>query len=258
MKNINIYAAGPDGRFRENRLIMADDADINYKWKLQSILAWMQELGDRHSRVLGYGFETLREQNICWVVLRYHIKISSYPRLYETVSTTTWPEPSRLGIYPRMFLFEDESGATKIHASSLWSLIDLDERSKTDLANQGLPAYPAQKIQNFDDLSPLAKIIVPEGETEIIKYSPVYSDFDMNGHVNNTNYLQWFDDLFSLEEHSKHEVRDLLMQYNLEVRPDVELELKLIRNKEKLYFAVDSEAGNHFKMLAIISSCPSC
>lgn len=241
-----------DGRYYEERRIITDDVDINYKWTLRSILAWMQELGSRHSHVLGYGFETLRAKNICWVCLRYHIKFASYPRLFDTVKTSSWPEPARLGIYPRMYSFADEAGDTKIYAASLWSLIDLEERGMINPASRGPSSYPARKIQTFDDLNPLSKIIIPDGEEMVYKYRPVYSDFDMNGHVNNTSYLKWFDDLFTLEEHAGHEVSDLLMQYNLEVRPDVELDLRLIRAEEKVYFAADSEAGNHFRMLAVI------
>ncbi|NLB10366.1 MAG: hypothetical protein GX834_04785 [Clostridiaceae bacterium] len=252
MSNNDMCLEALNGRYSEDRLIITDDVDINCKWTLQSILAWMQELGDRHSRILGYDFETLRAKNICWVILRYHIKFISYPRLYDVVKSSSWPEPMRLGIYPRMFLLEDESRTAKIRASSMWSLIDLDERAMVNPAHLGLPVYPVRKIQNFDDLNPLDKIVIPDTEGEIIKYLPVYSDFDMNAHVNNTKYLQWFDNLLSLEEHGKYEVRDLLLHYNLEVLPDVELELKLVRAKDKIYFAVDSEAGSHFKMLALI------
>ncbi|NLC89658.1 MAG: hypothetical protein GX681_06300 [Clostridiaceae bacterium] len=248
--NTSKYVEREDGRYVEERLIITDDVDLNCRWTLQSILAWLQEVAESHSRVYGYGFEDLKAKNAGWVCLRYHLAFASYPRLYDKVQTYSWAEPARLGVYPRMFLLEDESGAAMIRASSIWSIIDLDQRSMVNPVKQGLPPYPSRKIQNFDDLKPLAKIDIPEGEEKIYKYRPVYSDFDMNGHVNNTSYLLWFDNHFSLEAHRKHEVRDLLIHYNQEVRPDVELDLRFILAEDKVYFSADSEAGNHFQMLA--------
>lgn len=244
------YVEQDDGRYFEERLIITDDVDLNSKWKLQSILAWMQEVAESHSRVYGYGFEDLRAKNTCWVCLRYHLKFESYPRLYDKINTYTWAEPARLGVYPRMFSLEDVSGTVMIRASSMWSIIDLGERNMVNPLKLGLPPYPTRKIENFNDLKPLGKILIPEGEEKFRKYRPVYSDFDMNGHVNNTSYLQWFDDQFSLEDHRKHTVGDLLIHYNHEVRPDVELDLRFIKTEDKVYFSADSEAGNHFQMLA--------
>ncbi|MDD2427834.1 MAG: thioesterase [Eubacteriales bacterium] len=247
------YVEREDGRYYEERLIITDDVDFNAKWKLQSILAWMQEIAESHSRVYDYGFEDLRAKNACWVCLRYHLKFESYPRIYDKVQTYTWAEPARLGVYPRMFSLEDGSGTAKIRAASMWSIIDLDERAMVNPVKLGLPPYPTRKIQNFADLKPLSKIVIPDGEEIHYKYKPLYSDFDMNGHVNNTSYLLWFVNCFSLEEHRKYEVRELLIHYNQEVRPDIELDLRFIRSKDQVYFSADSEAGNHFQMLAALA-----
>ncbi len=250
--NIDKYVEQEDGRYFEERLIITDDVDLNSRWTLQSMLAWMQEVAESHSRVYDYGFEDLRAKNACWVCLRYHLKLESYPRLYDRVQTYTWAEPARLGVYPRMFSLEDESGSAMIRAASMWSIIDLDKRSMVNPIKLGLPPYPTRKIQSFGDLKALSKIDIPEGEERLYKYRPVYSDFDMNGHVNNTSYLLWFDNHFSLEDHRKYEVRDLLIHYNQEVRPGVDLDLRFILAEDKVFFAADSEAGNHFQMLAVI------
>lgn len=81
--NIDKYVEQEDGRYFEERLIITDDVDLNSRWTLQSMLAWMQEVAESHSRVYDYGFEDLRAKNACWVCLRYHLKLESYPRLYD-------------------------------------------------------------------------------------------------------------------------------------------------------------------------------
>lgn len=248
--SVNKYVEQADGRFFEERLIITDDVDLNSKWKLQSILAWMQEVAESHSRVYNYGFNDLRAKKVCWVCLRYHLKFAAFPRLYDRIKTYTWAEPARLGVYPRMFLLEDAAGREMIRAASMWSIIDLEKRSMVNPVKVGLPPYPTRKIQNFADLKPLGKIHIPEGKEKLSKYKPVYSDFDMNGHVNNSSYLQWFDNQFSLEHHKQHVVDDLLIHYNHEVRPEVELDFKFIKTENQAYFSADSEKGNHFQMLA--------
>lgn len=252
--NESKYIEDENGRFYTERIVLAEEVDFNSKWTLKSILSWMQGMAEKHSDLHGYGFDDLRAKNACWVCLRYHLKFAAFPRVYDKIHTYTWAEPARLGVYPRLFSIDNDAGQTMLRSSSIWSIIDLDTRSMVSPETLGLPPYPSRKSRSFDDLKPLSKIDVPTGEIKTFKYLPVYSDFDMNGHVNNTSYLQWFDDCFSLEDHKEYEVRDLLIHYNHEVLPNIELELSLICKDDQVYFAADSEHGRHFQMLALIDS----
>ena len=59
-----------------------------------------------------------------------------------------------------------------------------------------------------------------------------YSDFDVNGHVNNTRYVDWFMNQFPVEKHRRQMLGDLLVHYNAEVTPEEKLVMEVCQAGE--------------------------
>jgi medium-chain acyl-[acyl-carrier-protein] hydrolase len=55
-----------------------------------------------------------------------------------------------------------------------------------------------------------------------------YSDLDLNGHVNNTRYLDWIDDLHTPDWHGKHLPKMFQINFKKEIRPGSRVTLKWI------------------------------
>lgn len=53
-----------------------------------------------------------------------------------------------------------------------------------------------------------------------------YSDLDLNGHVNNTRYLDWIDDLHTPDWHGKHLPKLFQINFKKEIRPGSRVTLK--------------------------------
>lgn len=242
-----------DSRFLHRRTIMTSDVDVFFRWKLQQVLNALQDAATGHSAELGYSMNDLREKNLCWVCLRYRLKFFDSPKLFEEISVHTWPLPLRLGIFPRLFQVENSEGKTLLRASSLWGIMDLDKRIMVNPTDYGLPHFPQTRGEDFSDLKPLQKIKEPAGLSRSVSYQTKYSDLDINGHVNNTSYLTWFDNLFSLAEHQEREIAELKIDYNLEIGPEDELDLNLYQAEKEIYFTAESPAGCHFLMLASLA-----
>ena len=66
-----------------------------------------------------------------------------------------------------------------------------------------------------------------EAPTTTLERVARYSDLDVNGHVNNTRYLDWFCDCFDTEYHRAWALKDVLIHYNREIRPEEQAELNL-------------------------------
>ena len=76
---------------------------------------------------------------------------------------------------------------------------------------------------------------VPE-EQKTFTREAQFSEIDLNGHVNNTRYLDWFDDLFDLDFHKEHAWRSVQVNFHNEIRPGEKVEIRL-SSKGDAFFA---------------------
>ena len=81
----------------------------------------------------------------------------------------------------------------------------------------------------------------------VFSRTPMYSDFDVNGHVNNTKYIAWLCDALGLEAFDGAYIGDLVAGYEKEIRGHAPLKLTLAREGDSFSFQIASEAGEkHF------------
>ena len=141
--------------------------------------------------------------------------------------------PPKHLFYPRINAFRDETGAEIGSASSLWVLLDVNTRrivnNEVVLAhlpdNGDMPAGAAPGV-----VRPL------EGAAETRKLLPPYSDFDVNGHVNNTKYLDWACSALGHERMAANRLLEFTIIYDSEIRPGVEIHTELIRQDGRFTF----------------------
>lgn len=202
--------------------------DFTGHWQPGAVFRAMQEAADGQCRLLHLTFEELRTLDVAWVLTRAHLQMDEYPVLGQTVTVRTWPGATRHMFFPRYFLFEAD-GKTIGRASTLFVLFDLETRKIA------LPSRLGRDMPVFDLPAPLpfpGNLIAVDAPAVEHSYTPVYMDLDMNAHVNNTRYVDWFMNQFAPERHKKQMVSDLLVHYNFEVLPGEALTLSLADNGE--------------------------
>lgn len=206
----------------QTRLDMCS-VDFTGHWQPGAVFRAMQEAADGHCRLLHLTFEELRELGLAWVLTRGHLRMSRYPVLGQTVTVRTWPGETRHMFFPRNFMFEAD-GEVLGCASMLFVLLDLETRKIA------LPSRLTASLPVYDIPAPLplpGNLHMPDAPATAHAYTPVYMDLDMNGHVNNTRYIDWFMNQFSVERHERQMVTDLLAHYNFEVRAGEPITLSL-------------------------------
>ena len=212
----------------EEELLLSRDCDLGGLWRPSAILTAMQEVAGAHSHILGCGRETLVEQGIVWVLTRCEVRMDREAHLGETVSIETFPMPLRRWFFPRYFVFRDAAGAALGAASTLWVLFNLEKRCMV------APGEVAKAIPDNSDLTPPLGVPGPvprlTGETVRSARTPVYSELDVNGHVNNARYADWLCDALGLETLRDLRVRDMRLSYAAEIRPGQEMDLTLVRD----------------------------
>ena len=204
--------------YQETFALHTRDCDVNGRWRLSAVLESMQEAAGAHSALLGCGRDELLRRHTVWVLSRCEIQMDRYPGIGEQVTLQTFPMPVRRYFFPRYFIFTDQHGEPLGRAGSLWLL--LDTRTRRMLP----PGEVARLIPDNTDLSvPMnlpAPVGVLQGEEFVTEYHPLYSDLDVNGHVNNARYADWLCNALGVPLMRSYEPESVVLNYNAEILPE--------------------------------------
>lgn len=214
--------------------LKAGSCDATACWRADAMLVALQDAAGEHATRLGAGFHTLLKQNLAWILTRTRLEIDACPTFLRPVTVRTWTGKERHGIYPRYFTFTDEYGQVFGRAVSLWALMELTDR-RLVLPEESQIKLPA-------DASPAPcrapkSIRIPEGEPAVRSTRrPVYSELDVNRHLNNTRYLSWLCDLLPASFFETKQFASLNISYLHEIRPKDEVSLSLYRTEKGCCF----------------------
>ena len=219
--------------YSEAFALRACDCDMGGLWRPSAVMEAMQETAATHSDRLGVGRDALMALGVVWVLSRSRVTFSRTPRLGETVTVQTWPLLPKHMFYARNNAFLDSEGRRIGEASSLWVLMDVQTRrivNRDEVParlpdDADLPAGPAMSA-----IRPLA------GEAEARALVPPYADFDVNGHVNNTKYLDWACNALGHDVLAQSRIASFSICYDAEVLPGMALRTELVRQGDRFSF----------------------
>ena len=212
--------------YDETFTLRTRDCDLNGQWRPGAILESMQEAAGMHSMLLGCGREELIRRNMVWVLSRCELHMERYPAAGEKVTVHTFPTPTRICFFPRYYIFTDDHGGMIGKAGTLWLLLDVGTRHMLP------PGDVGKLIPDNKDLSiPMnlpATVGNLQGEEFVSEYTPVYTDLDVNGHVNNTRYADWLCNALGINLMTAFEPERLILNYNREILPENKVTLRRI------------------------------
>lgn len=198
------------------------DVDFRKKLKISSMFSFFQDVASLHAENLGVGIDFLIEEyGVTWVLTRIRADITRVPGLGEDIMVETWPQfPKRLE-FDRDFLMRDSSGNILARAASTWIILDV--RTRELKKPESIPyRYPFEALDRAIDcrLGRFRAFGTPE-----IAYEKLigYSDVDFNEHLNNTKYIDFIMDCFTLDEHRRYDIRSLEISYLNETLPGEKL-----------------------------------
>lgn len=224
--------------------IASYQTDLTARIKPSAILEIMQEMAGAHAEMLNVGRSRLDPMNLAWVLTRVEVRMERYPRSGEMIQAETFPMPNRRVFFPRYFIFRDSEGKQIGCAGSMWVVLDITTRK---MAND------AEIVASMPDNSDLnAPMGMPATVEEIAAASqeslriPVYTDLDVNGHVNNTRYLDWCCNALGIDVMRTHEMRRFAVNYNQEILPGQEVRTVLRHDGSAFSFSGFEGDIRHF------------
>ena len=185
------------------------EVDCFGKLKLSTLLYFAQEAAGQHCIALGADYETLAKKQLFWAVTRHRVQITRLPVRGETVTVKTWPMPTTRVAYPRSMVAYDADGNELFRSISLWVLMNSESRAMV------LPGRSGVDVEGTLLGSELAvpHSLMPAPLDRKVQRTVTYSCLDRNGHMNNTKYLDWVNDLLTADFHNAHTPKEFVICY---------------------------------------------
>lgn len=191
------------------------DTDPFGIWKQQAIFSLMQEIANEQVAGFKISRKELVNKGAVWVVARTRLQMSKYPDIGEEIRAYTWAgKPDRI-CFPRYFAFEGQDGTTLGTAVSLWMAINIKTRAFMLPAELNLD-FPAADLEPPLEMPKKLRLNKPTRQTVFRK--PLFSDLDVNMHMNNTRYAEWICDLFPPEKFKDYVLGTLQINYIAEAK----------------------------------------
>ena len=193
-----------------------DMADMNGHIKLPDVILLSLQVSGMQSIELGVSDKAILENyNLVWIITDYDIEVARLPHFAEEITIETEAlSYNRLFCY-RRFTIYDEAGQELIHMMATFVLMDRDSRKVHAVESEIVAPYQS----DFDKKLIRGPKYDSLNEPIIKDYHVRFYDLDMNGHVNNSKYLDWIFEVMGADFLTHYIPKKINLKYVKEVRP---------------------------------------
>ena len=202
--------------YQMNMKIPFDMADMNGHIKLPDVILLSLQVSGMQSIELGVSDKTILEDyNLVWIITEYEIEVVRLPRFAEEITIETEAlSYNRLFCY-RRFTIYDEAGQDLIHMMATFVLMDRDSRKVHAVEPEIVAPYQSDFDKKLIRGPKYANLEEPISKD----YHVRFYDLDMNGHVNNSKYLDWIFEVMGADFLTQYIPKKINLKYVKEVRP---------------------------------------
>ena len=193
-----------------------DMADMNGHIKLPDVILLSLQVSGMQSIELGVSDKDMLDlYDLVWIITDYDIDVTRLPRFAEEITIETEALTyNRLFCYRRFTIF-DEAGQAIIQMLATFVLMDRDSRKVHAVESEIVAPYQSEFSKKL-----LRGPKYPNLENPVSKdYHVRFYDLDMNGHVNNSKYLDWIFEVMGADFLTQHIPQKINLKYVKEVRP---------------------------------------
>ena len=216
--------------------------------KSSVLLYFIQEVSGHHAARLGAGWEALAQKNLFWAIIRHHVEIFRMPEGEQTITLRTWPMPTTRVAYPRATEGYDENGNLLFRSHAIWVLMDRTSRAMVLPGKSGVEVPGTLQGTEIPAPGSIRERELPNGTAWQVGYSLL----DRNGHMNNTRYLDWVDDLLPSEFHREHILARLQICYLAEAKEGQQIHLSwCLDGNNDLQVEAHTQGANSHRVFAV-------
>lgn len=221
--------------FKTNIVLDSYDVDVTGRWKPASILRHMTIVAQKHCDILNPGDPKLEAESLFWVLLRVEAELKKLPRTDTEILIETAANNKRGRTFCRYFRFlsADETICYGI-AKTYWVVLERESRKMGKLAPENpIHNYQAPDVQGLLTAPKAIKLsgMLQKEITRCVQYS----DLDDNGHMNNTRYAEWAEDMIGYETLKTATIKAFDVNFIKEAAPNTEMQLSLYQDENVYY-----------------------
>ena len=200
--------------------LLSSDVDARRCLRLSRLFTFLQEASIAHTTELGMGREKTLDKGLLWIVTLQQVKVDRLPVYDEDVRLLSWPGDTMHLYFPRYYRLEDGDGNALLTGRALWALMDQRSRKMVFPEDHGI-RIDGERGEKPLPL-PAAPKPVQDGEKEV--FTVPYSYVDMNGHMNNSRYLDLIEDRMPADLRARP-IREIRAEYSGEAKLGEEVAL---------------------------------
>ena len=200
--------------------------------RLSNLLKIIQEIGARDIDARGFGKDKIFDQGMRWVISRIATKVNRIPAYDEEIEIVTFPEPPKWFFLPRYTSVLDMNGNVLLECETIWAVIDFKTRKPV------LPSSINLNIEYKDECEKTFEVdskIIPLEATNTLDRKILFTDCDINQHMNNTVYVEWACDLLGGDYLKSKKLVDWRMAYHTEAHEGEVLTMNYALKDDVLY-----------------------
>jgi len=208
---------------------------------LRSLFEFLQEAAIKHADQCGAGSRAKEDRGETWVLRTMAVSVHRYPHYEEPLRVATWSSGIR-GFKGFRDFRAYCGGELVASASSVWLYINLRAKAIGRVPAEVAKGFPSRPQEVFrPDLERLW--IEPPGDGCAAREVSVrYSDFDGNGHVNNTAYVDFLQTALEAGGYAPRPL-ELQIEYLKEIPPGTDsVTVRLEARERGVGFALASGA----------------
>ena len=203
----------PDGAYRMTVTFTSEDTDPLGRVDGRAVLRRFQDAAGDHFDALDLGRDTAVTHGCFWAAVRTAVEIYRTPPVGRALTLETWPNRPSHGLFPRHYLLTDAGGGTLLRGVSVWVLMDLESRT----LSRDRDWVPPAGLSRPGELSVPRRLRFPESPAQTRLRTVTADEADVNGHLNNAEYLRWGEDLADAAFASARRLRRFEIEYKKEL-----------------------------------------
>jgi medium-chain acyl-[acyl-carrier-protein] hydrolase len=181
-----------------------------------SLLNYLQETAFHHADCAGDTQEVLANEQLTWMLYKWHVNIIRYPCWKDRITVKTWISRFKSYMAFREFEICNTEGEVLVKAGGIAILVDTDKSSPHKIDHKRIENYGTDPSRdgkhNYDNFH-----FNKDGANEQ-SFLVRISDIDPNGHVNNARYLDWFAESIPLDILQSYTLKELEIIYKRQIK----------------------------------------
>lgn len=205
--------------------ILASMCLANQEIKLSYFLRMVEEVSISDTIRAGLTKHRTLERGFLWVISRMSFKVYRLPKYDDLVFLSTFALKKMRNFFPRYYILRNSKGEKLIEGEAIWCLIDQNTRKIIDPRDYKIQIHQVSLPLdiNRDEINMYIPNI--KNPTKEEKREVRYSDLDLNGHMTNYRYADWYLDMHDISFFKENKITAFKIAFLSEAKYGQDIDL---------------------------------